>query len=202
MTIYVATSNAGKLRDFHAAAREFAGIEIASLPGLSEIPAPPEDEPTFEGNARAKAVYYSRFAAGSWVIADDSGLEVDALEGRPGVRSARFALDTGEAVGPEGLDVANNTALVKALEGETNRAGLYRCALALAADGSVEMVSFGTLDGEILELPVGTSGFGYDPLFYSSELESTMAEAPMEDRMRVSHRGRALRALLRHWQVC
>ncbi len=202
MQIYVATSNAGKLRDFRAAARDFAGVEIEPLPGLSDIPAPPENEPTFEGNARAKAVYYSRFAPGAWVMADDSGLEVDALGGRPGVRSARFALDAGAVVEDGGTDAANNAALLKALDGEENRSAHYRCALALAADGVVEVVTFGRLDGEILTLPVGTDGFGYDPLFYSEELESTMAEAPMENRMRVSHRGRALRALLRRWAPC
>jgi XTP/dITP diphosphohydrolase len=202
MQIYVATSNAGKLRDFRAAARDFAGVEIEPLPELSEIPAPPEDEPTFEGNACAKAIYYSRFAPGAWVMADDSGLEVDALGGRPGVRSARFALDAGAVVEEGGTDAANNAALLKALDGEENRSAHYRCALALASDGVVEVVTFGRLDGEILTLPVGTDGFGYDPLFYSEELESTMAEAPMENRMRVSHRGRALRALLRRWAPC
>jgi XTP/dITP diphosphohydrolase len=197
MTIYVATSNAGKLRDFHTASREFEGVEIVPLPGLAEIAAPPEDEPTFEGNARVKAVYYSKFAPGAWVIADDSGLEVDALDGRPGVRSARFALDEGAGEG----DLANNAALLKAMDGVTERAGRYRCALALACDGKILQVGFGTVEGEILTKPVGDGGFGYDPLFYSEELEGTMAEAPMENRLRVSHRGRALRALLRDWEV-
>ncbi len=202
MKIYVASSNAGKLADFRTAAREFSGVEIEPLPGLAEIPAPPEDEPTFEGNARAKAIYYSRFAPGMWVIADDSGLEVDALDGKPGVRSARFALDAGVAIKDGGLDAANNAALLAALTGVTDRAAKYRCALALGSDGSIEQVTFGTVEGEILTMPVGEGGFGYDPLFYNEELESTMAEAPMENRLRVSHRGRALRALLRRWQVC
>src|ERR1700677_4918120 len=89
--LYIATSNPGKLRDFVAAASQH--ITIAPLPGLKEIPAPPEDEPTFEGNAVLKAIYYSRRAPGEIVIADDSGLEVDALHGAPGVRSARYADD-------------------------------------------------------------------------------------------------------------
>ena len=198
MTIYVATSNAGKLRDFHTAAREFPGIEMMPLPGLSDIPAPPEDEPTFEGNARAKAVYYSRFAPGMWVIADDSGLEVTALGGGPGVRSARFAMDLGRGEG----DAANNAALLSQLEGVEERSARYRCAMALASDGVVEQVTFGTMEGEILTSPAGDSGFGYDPLFYSEELEATMAEASMENRLRVSHRGRALRTLLRRWTPC
>jgi XTP/dITP diphosphohydrolase len=198
MTIYIASSNAGKLLDFRAVARDVTGAEIEPLPGVADIVAPPEDEPTFEGNARAKAVYYSKFAKGCWVIADDSGLEVTALGGRPGVRSARFALDGGFGSG----DAANNAALLAAMTDVTDRSARYRCALALAMDGQVELVTFGTLEGEILTLPVGDGGFGYDPLFYSEELESTMAEAPVEDRMRVSHRGRALRALLRKWSAC
>jgi XTP/dITP diphosphohydrolase len=202
MTIYVASSNAGKLKDFRAAARDFDGIEIVPLPGLVEIDAPPEDEPTFEGNARAKAVYYSRFAPGMWVIADDSGLEVDALGGKPGVRSARFAQDAGALYDRMGVDAANNAALLKAMQGVTERGARYRCALALACDGSVERVAFGTLEGLILEVPSGSDGFGYDPLFYSDELECSMAEAWLLDRVRVSHRARALRALLRKWVAC
>ena len=201
MTIYVATSNAGKLRDFHTASREFEGVEIVPLPGLAGIPAPPEDEATFEGNARVKAVYYSKLAPGAWVIADDSGLEVDSLDGRPGVRSARFALDLGLSSANCDVDEANNSALLRELQGVENRAARYRCALALACDGTILQVGFGTVEGEILTKPVGDGGFGYDPLFYSDELEGTMAEAPMENRLRVSHRGRALRALLREWEV-
>jgi XTP/dITP diphosphohydrolase len=202
MTIYVATSNAGKLRDFRAAADEYPGITIEPLPGLADITSPPEDEPTFEGNARAKAVYYSRFAPGAWVVADDSGLEVDALEGRPGVRSARFAQDVGAVDRGGGLDETNNEALLLSLLKVENRTARYRCALALAVDGRVEMVTFGRLEGEILEEPLGPGGFGYDPLFFAPELGCTMAEASLEDRMRVSHRGRALRALLRQWRPC
>src|SRR5690349_18646396 len=93
--LYIATSNPGKLRDFAAAAMQLASIE--PLPNLKQIPAPPEDALNFEGNARAKAIYYSRFATGEIVIADDSGLEVDALNGEPGVRSARYAEDQGFA---------------------------------------------------------------------------------------------------------
>lgn len=201
MLLYVATSNAGKLHDFRTAAAAAPDFEIQPLPGLSTIPAPPEDEPTFEGNARSKAVYYSRFAPGYWVIADDSGLEVDALGGRPGVRSARFAADVGfPATG--NLDADNNEALQLALIEATNRTARYRCALALAMDGAVEHVSFGKLDGRILTEPQGDRGFGYDPYFFAPELGCTMAEATDEDRLRVSHRGRALRSLLRQWNPC
>ena len=202
MTICVATSNAGKLRDFRAAAAAYPHMTIEPLPGLADIAAPPENEPSFEGNARTKAIYYSRLAPGTWVIADDSGLEVDALEGRPGVRSARFSEDVGIPASEGGLDEANNTALTLAMLEQTNRAARYRCALALASDGTVELVTFGKLEGEILQEAECAGGFGYDPLFYVPELGCTMAQAGLEDRMRVSHRGRALAALLRQWRKC
>lgn len=195
LRIFVATSNAGKLRDFGAAAGSET-IHFETLPGLHEIAAPPEDEPTFEGNACAKAIYYSRFAPGAWVLADDSGLEVDALEGRPGVRSARFAEDLGSLRSESGVDASNNEALLLAMLEATDRTARYRCVLALARDGAVERVSSGTVEGEILSDPEGTGGFGYDPLFFVPELGCSMAQAGMADRLRVSHRGRALRVLL------
>jgi XTP/dITP diphosphohydrolase len=202
MTIYVATSNAGKLRDFRSAADAYPGITIEPLPGLAEIAPPPEDEPTFEGNARAKAAYYSGFVPGAWVVADDSGLEVDALDGRPGVRSARFSEDVGVIATGSGLDENNNLALTLAMVEQTDRTARYRCALALAVDGRVELVTFGKLEGEILQDPEGEGGFGYDPLFHVPELGCTMAQAAPADRMRVSHRGRALTRLLRQWRPC
>lgn len=202
MTIYVATSNAGKLRDFRAAADAYPGITIEPLPGLADIPAPAEDAPDFEGNARAKAIYYSKFMPGAWVVADDSGLEVDALEGRPGVRSARFSEDVGVVATGSGLDENNNLALTLAMIEQTNRTARYRCALALAVEGTVELVTFGKLEGQILQEPEGEGGFGYDPLFHVPELGCTMAQAEAADRMRVSHRGRALAALLRQWRPC
>jgi len=202
MILYVATSNAGKLRDFRTAATDTPGFDIQPLPGLADIPAPPENEPTFEGNARIKAAYYSKFAPGQWVIADDSGLEVDALNGLPGVRSARYAADLNFPTTGTGIDADNNAALLHNLKDITNREGRYRCALALAMDGTVETVAFGKLEGNILTAPQGERGFGYDPYFFAPELNGTMAEASDEDRLRVSHRGRALRALLRQWRAC
>ena len=204
MTIYVATTNAGKLRDFRFAAGQMEGVsvQIESLPGIETIPAPEETGDTFEANARLKAEFYSRLAPGLWVLADDSGLEVDALGGRPGVRSARFSEDVGSLDSGRGLDASNNDALLLAMLEETDRTARYRCALALAADGTVERVAFGKLEGEILDEPVGPAGFGYDPLFFAPELNCTMAEASMEGRLRASHRGRALRSLLRQWRPC
>lgn len=202
MILYVASSNAGKLRDFRTAAAETDGFDIQPLPGLADIPAPPEDEDSFEGNARVKAAYYSKLAPGHWVIADDSGLEVDTLDGLPGVRSARYSADLGTTPSGRGVDADNNEALLLALNNSTERAGRYRCALALAMDGHVEAVAFGKLEGHILKKPEGDRGFGYDPLFFAPELNATMAQASDEDRLRVSHRGRALRALLRQWRAC
>jgi len=200
MTLYIATSNPGKLRDFTAAATETAGADItlAPLPNLARIPAPPEDESTFSGNACAKALYYSLQSPGLLVIADDSGLEVDALHGAPGVRSARYAEDAGFAQDYEApIDERNNLCLLDALRGvpEPNRKGRYRCVLAAATDGKIAATADGTVEGTILAEPRGDLGFGYDPLFFLPELGKTMAELDLATRLILSHRGRALRAL-------
>ncbi|MGB8261468.1 MAG: non-canonical purine NTP pyrophosphatase, partial [Terracidiphilus sp.] len=150
---------------------------------------------------RLKAVYYSRFAQGELVVADDSGLEVDALNGAPGVRSARFAADAGYRDSPDAndnTDVWNNMVLLKRMAGiaPERRSARYRCVLAAARDGEVLFTASGTVEGTILEAPRGTGGFGYDPLFYLPELEKTMAEIDVETKHTLSHRGRAFRALL------
>jgi len=201
--ILIASTNAGKLRDFKAAAAIF-DVELETLPRLTEIAAPPEDEETFEGNARVKAEYYSLFAPGELVLADDSGLEVDALFGAPGVRSARYAEDliaNGEfpavQFAASTVDERNNLCLLRAMEGQTDRKARYRCALALARDGAVIHRSEGTVDGEIMREERGRGGFGYDPLFWLPELRLTMAEVALEEKQKLSHRGRALSSLLR-----
>jgi XTP/dITP diphosphohydrolase len=196
--LYAATSNPGKLRDFAAAASE-AKVKIEPLPGLREITAPAEDEPTFAGNARAKAVYYSRFAPGKLVMADDSGLEVDALDGEPGVRSARYAADAGFFAGKNtGADEKNNLYLLSRLENvqANHRQARYRCVLATARDGICMFTGEGAVEGEILRMPRGDGGFGYDPIFYLPELGKTMAEIDLATKHKLSHRGKALRALL------
>lgn len=207
MRLYAATSNPGKLRDFayvaEAQLRDGGHVEIEPLPGLATIEAPAEDEVTFEGNARQKAIYYSRFAPGELVMADDSGLEVTCLEDAPGVRSARFAEDQAQAqnfpVAPAStLDERNNVALLRALDGvpEHCRVARYRCVLALARDGEVVATADGTVEGRIMKAPQGEGGFGYDPLFLLKEYPKTMAEIEPALRLKVSHRGRALRSLL------
>ncbi len=195
-TLYVATGNPGKLRDFGlAAAQVGAEWDLTTLPGLDGIEPSDEVGETFEENARAKALYYARFAPGGLVLADDSGLEVDALGGAPGVYSARYAERTGCAAGTP--DTRNNSCLLAALaEVSAPRTARYRCALVVARDGAVVCISEGTVEGEILAAPRGNEGFGYDPLFWLPRLGKTMAEIDRETRLGLSHRGAALRALL------
>ena len=193
--LYVATSNAGKLRDFASASG--GRVVLEPLPALKDVAAPAEDEETFDGNAAVKARYYSLIVPGEIVIADDSGLEVDALGGAPGVRSARYAEDMG-FVGPvgAGVDERNNLCLLEALAGVRERRGRYRCALSSARDGVVLWTASGSLEGSILEVGRGMGGFGYDPFFYVDEAGKTMAEMVAEERLLLSHRGKALTALL------
>jgi XTP/dITP diphosphohydrolase len=201
MILYVATSNPGKLRDFSAVTTEVAGtnVRLETLPGLSTIPAPPEDEPTFSGNACSKAIYYSLQSPGLVVVADDSGLEVDALGGAPGVRSARFAEDAGFAQNESlPLDERNNRYLLESLKGipEADRTGRYHCVLAAARDGEILATADGTIEGTLLDTPRGHAGFGYDPLFFLPELDKTMAELDLRTKLGLSHRGKAFAALL------
>ena len=195
MTLYAATSNPGKLREFIAAAQPH-GIAVETLPGLEHIPEPIEDAESFMGNAELKARAYSRAASGLLVFADDSGLEVDALDGRPGVRSARFADDCGFALGSGPKDDRNNRAVLTLMPDTGPRTAYFRCALALARDGEVLLRAEGSVDGELLYVASGDGGFGYDPLFLLPELGLTMAELPRERKWELSHRGRAFRELL------
>lgn len=193
-TILIATSNAGKLHDFDAAAAEH-GIAVAGLPNFSALPQVPEDQLTFAANARKKAEAYSRFAPGAIVLADDSGLEVRALGGAPGVRSARYAAHCSEE---NAGDAANNARLLAELESvpEDQRQAQFVCVIVAARD-SKAMASFrGEAQGIILHAPRGSGGFGYDPLFYFPQLGKTFAELSAADKARVSHRGQAFRKFL------
>lgn len=195
LTLYAATTNPGKLRDF-AVAAEASGIAVEPLPNLATIPAPEEDQPTFAGNASLKAAYYSRFTEG-YLLADDSGLEVDALGGNPGVRSARYAQDLGfDSLDARTTDERNNLCLLARMEGIGERSARYRCVLALARKGEVLLTTEGSVEGEILTAPRGSGGFGYDPLFFLRALNRTMAEISLDEKNTQSHRGRAFRALL------
>jgi XTP/dITP diphosphohydrolase len=182
MTVYCATSNPGKLREFQLAAPDF---EVGKLP----VPlAPPEETAeTFEENAMLKAVYYGQHSDG-YLFADDSGLEVDALQGAPGVHSARYA-------GEQATDADNNALLLKNLEGVANRTARFVCVIALVKDGAPLKTFRGSVEGRILDAPRGTGGFGYDPLFFHEPLGCTFGEAAIGDKMLVSHRAQALNAM-------
>ena len=202
LRLYAATTSQGKLRDFRTAA-EAHSILIEPLPALATIPAPEEDGATFTANATLKAVYYSRFAPGQLVLADDSGLEVDALRGLPGVRSARFAADEKFAGGDgQSTDQRNNACLLAKLANipDDLRTACYRSVLAVAKDGKTAHTVEGKVEGRILAAPRGSGGFGYDPLFLLPQLDRTMAEIDLDTKHQLSHRGRALRALFERWQ--
>lgn len=188
MKIYCATGNAGKLREFRLAG-EVLGIDVEPLADLQSIPAPEENGATFEENARLKAEYYSRFAPGL-LFADDSGLEVDALGGEPGVFSARYA-------GEHATDDANNRLLLERLGQTPNRAARFVCVIALAAGGVGRKTFRGTVEGEILREARGPGGFGYDPLFHYPPFGCSFGELGGEKKFDVSHRGNALRAMLK-----
>lgn len=183
MTVYCATSNPGKLREFQLAAPDF---DVQQLP--RPVPPPDETGSTFEDNAALKAQYYGGFTDG-YLFADDSGLEVDALGGAPGVHSARYAAShlTGEAT-----DADNNALLLQRLTGVADRTARFVCVIALVKDGKLVRTFRGTVEGRILDAPRGSAGFGYDPLFYYEAFGCTFGEAPIGDKMLVSHRAKAL----------
>jgi XTP/dITP diphosphohydrolase len=198
--ILIATSSAGKLRDFAAAAGD---LEVVGLSAFDALPPVVEDGATFEENARKKAEYYSRLAPGRLVLADDSGLEVEALGGAPGVRSARYALDEDpQAAAAGSLDQANNARLLRELgkRGAGERAARFVCVIAAARDGKTVAVFRGEAAGVIADAPRGAGGFGYDPLFYVPRLGRTFAELAPEEKAAVSHRGAAFRRFLDWYQ--
>lgn len=187
--LVVATRNAGKLREIRAltAGRPLVWRGLDEFPDLPEVQ---ESGATFAENARLKARHYAA-ATGLPALADDSGLEVDALGGAPGVHSARYA-------GLPRDDTANNHKLIAALAGvpPARRTARFRCALALAHKGVVLLEAEGVFEGLIIDEPRGTNGFGYDPHFLIPELGRTAAELPPAEKNARSHRGQALRALL------
>jgi len=182
MIVYCATSNPGKLREFQLAAPDF---DVRALP--KSVPPPEEHGDTFEANAIQKAVAYGRHVAG-YLFADDSGLEVDALNGAPGVHSARYA-------GDFATDAANNALLLERLRGVENRTARFVCVIALVHDGKLVKTFRGAVEGQILDEERGAGGFGYDPLFYHQPFGSTFGEAAIEQKMQASHRGQALAAM-------
>jgi XTP/dITP diphosphohydrolase len=190
--VLIATSNPGKLRDFADAASAH-GVTVAALPDLDSLPSVSEDGDTFEANARKKAEHYSRWAPGQIVLADDSGLEVDALGGAPGVRSARYAATTPE---DNADDCANNARLLRELSHVADRSARFVCVIAAARDGRTLATFRGEALGRVLEAPRGSGGFGYDPLFFFPTLGKTFAELTAEEKATASHRGAAFRKFL------
>jgi XTP/dITP diphosphohydrolase len=189
--LYCATGNAGKLGEFRLAAAQ-APVRIEPVPGFKAIPPCVEDGATFRENALIKARHYAPYVDGL-LFADDSGLVVEALEGAPGIYSARFA-------GPNATDEANNRLLLEKLRGVKNRAASFVCVIALLENGRDKGIFTGRVDGILLEEPRGPGGFGYDPLFYCPLLGCTFGEAGEERKFAVSHRGQAFRSLLA--QLC
>lgn len=189
MKIVVATHNKGKIREFKAALAEI-GIEAVGIGELVKVPEPVEDGTTFAANARIKAQYYMK-ACGLPCLADDSGLEVDALGGAPGVFSARYA-------GEHATDEDNNKKLLAALQDvpAEKRTGRYVAALVLSYPGGHELTATGYCEGVVIDEARGEGGFGYDPYFYVPSLGHTMAEIPLEEKNAISHRGLALKKLI------
>ena len=194
--ILLGTRSAGKLREMRPLL-EAAGIECTD-PRAVDIPETAREDQlevfdTFEENALAKARFFAE-RSGLPTIADDSGLEVFALGGRPGVRSKRYS-GRSDLRGPQ-LDAANNALLQAELAAHADRRARFVCAVALVGPDGQEMVRRGETAGRITIVARGSGGFGYDPYFESAELGRTFAEASIEEKERISHRGRALRALL------
>ncbi|MGH9535573.1 MAG: non-canonical purine NTP pyrophosphatase [Terriglobales bacterium] len=189
MRIWLASSNPGKLRDFAGLA---PALEMELLPEFANLRPVVEDGDSFEANASKKAAEYSRASGRSdCVLADDSGLEVTALGGAPGIYSARFA-------GLGASDAANNALLLGRLAGipEDRRQAAFVCVLAVARRGEVLARFHGRAEGTILAAPRGQFGFGYDPLFYSPAAGCGFGELTAQAKARFSHRGQAARALL------
>jgi len=188
LRLFCATTNNGKLREFRLALEN--RFEIETLPGLGGIPPCAETGATFEENAIQKALYYSKFCD-EYLFVDDSGLEVDALDGAPGVYSARFA-------GPDATDAANNRLLIERMQGVLDRAARFVCVVALGRNGQLVRTFRGDVEGRFVDAPRGANGFGYDPLFFYPPFGCTFGEAPLERKMEVSHRAVALLAM-RDW---
>ena len=186
MTVYCATSNPGKLREFQQAALDF---DVRALP--ASVPPPDETGDTFEANAIQKALAYGQHI-GEYLFADDSGLEVDALGGEPGVRSARYA---GEGAGHAENDAANNALLLERLRGVENRTARFVCVIALVRGGQLVKTFRGAVEGRIIDQARGSGGFGYDPLFFHEPFGCTFGEATLDQKMQVSHRAQALAAM-------
>lgn len=190
--LFLASSNPSKLKEFRvlaAAASGSVSLDLQPLPNLSELPDFEESAPLFSENAAGKALHYSRFSDLP-VIADDSGLVVDALDGAPGVRSARYA-------GPNASSAKRIEKLLAEMRarGSKDRRARFVCVIALGVPGRIVAIFSDAVEGEILESPRGTGGFGYDPVFFFGAAGKTFAEMSADEKNRYSHRAKAFRKL-------
>jgi XTP/dITP diphosphohydrolase len=191
--IFLASSNPGKLAEYRALARTKAPsslVDLELIPGFDSLPTFEENASTFAENAVGKALHYSRLSEG-FVFADDSGLVVPALGGRPGVHSARYA-------GPKATSAERIAKLLGELRGMkgSQRVAHFVCAIALAKQGHAIALVTDRVEGEILNSPSGSAGFGYDPVFYYPPLKKTFAQLTADEKNLHSHRGKAFRKLL------
>ena len=192
--ILVASTNRGKMAELSAMLE--ADVEWLTLADFDNIEEIAEDGETFEQNARKKALGYAR-ATGYWTIADDSGLVVDALDGQPGIKSARFAAETTRGKGRVVIDRENTAKVLKLMKGvaDEKRKARFVCNLCLAKEHEVLIQTQGVLEGVISEKETGENGFGYDPIFFVPELKKTVAQLSSVEKNAISHRGKAINAL-------
>jgi XTP/dITP diphosphohydrolase len=187
MRLLLATNNRNKVREMRELLADVPGVEVLSAADFPEVEEPEETGETFAANARLKAAHYAG-ATGLLALADDSGLMVDALGGRPGVQSSRYGRDDADRI----------ARLLRELEGAPAgpRTARFMCAMALARPGGIVAVTSGTLEGEIAAPPRGSFGFGYDPVFQVPGRGMRLAEIPPEEKNAISHRGNALREMM------
>ena len=188
--LLLATGNAGKLKELRELTADQADWDWIGLSAFPDVTEAVEDGDTFHANACKKALHYGA-ASGLLTMADDSGLEVDALDGAPGVHSAYYA-------GLPRSDANNNAKLIEALRdvAPEQRTARFRCVIVVARDGEILAETSGTVEGRIVDAPRGTNGFGYDPHFFIPEKGCTTAELPPREKNAISHRGHAVRAML------
>ena len=184
--LVLATRNRGKTREIRRLLKDFP-VEIRNLEDFGPIPPVEEDGTNFDENAYKKASFTAK-VLGLPALADDSGLEVDALGGDPGVHSARYA-------GPGASDEENNARLLREMEDKTNRVAAFICVISIAVPSGLALTYEARCEGLIAEGPAGKGGFGYDPVFYYPPLNRTFAQLSPEEKNRVSHRGKALAEL-------
>ena len=194
--ILVATTNPGKMKELSEMLTELAWqIEWLSLRDFPNVPEVEEDGATFADNARKKALGYAQ-ATGLWTLADDSGLVIDALDGDPGVRSARYAADEAPSDDRKAVDRANFKKVLRLMNGlpPERRTARFQCHLCLAEPAKILLEATGSVEGVINQAPIGDNGFGYDPIFFITALGKTAAQLDADQKNRISHRGNAITA--------